>query len=275
MTKSSRLAERRLLDLTNIRPYGDPLCTAVHTNIHGERVQSAITKTSGKLGPSHHRNGAWGRLKGQDSINIDQASKNAATVQLQCTWLHKQPPLSWCGIFAWNFCLSCPSKRSQVPLRCCRLLTQVLTRFAANVTGTAHDESTLGKHNRCFALFCQISPSRWPQESLGHGRWHDDKENLPQTRFTKKVATSHSCRPWPIVLLKVAYYASSSARNYANLCQNSQIMLGISEIMLTKWRRFCTYWRAITTPNDDVFQINCSCKYFVLLQFVSALSCLT
>ena len=40
--------------------------------------------------------------------------------------------------------------------------------------------------------------------------------------------------PWRIVLLKVAYYATSSARNFAKLCQNSQIMLLISEIMLTK-----------------------------------------
>ena len=84
-------------------------------------------------------------------------------------------------------------------------------------------------------------------------------------------------RPWRIVLLKVAYYATSSARNFATLCQlfrNSQIMLLISEIMLIKWRRFCTYRRAITTPNYDVFQINCCCKFIcVLWQFVSALSC--
>ena len=36
-------------------------------------------------------------------------------------------------------------------------------------------------------------------------------------------------RPWRIVLLKVAYYATSSPRNFAKLCQNSQIMLLISE----------------------------------------------
>ena len=47
-------------------------------------------------------------------------------------------------------------------------------------------------------------------------------------------------RPGRIVLLKVAYYATSSARNFTKLCQNSQTMLLISEIMLTKWRRFCT-----------------------------------
>ena len=41
-------------------------------------------------------------------------------------------------------------------------------------------------------------------------------------------------RPWPIVLLKVAYYATSSAQNFTKLCQNSQIMLLISEIMFTK-----------------------------------------
>ena len=44
-------------------------------------------------------------------------------------------------------------------------------------------------------------------------------------------------RPWRIVLLKVAYYPTSGARNFAKLCQNffqiSQIMLLISEIMLT------------------------------------------
>ena len=60
-------------------------------------------------------------------------------------------------------------------------------------------------------------------------------------------------RPLRIVFLKVAYYASSSARNFAKWCQNyariTQIMLLISEIVLTKWRRFCTYRRAITTPN--------------------------
>ena len=38
-------------------------------------------------------------------------------------------------------------------------------------------------------------------------------------------------------------------------------MLLFSEIMLTKWRRFCTYRRSITTPNYDVFQINCCCKF--------------
>ena len=83
-------------------------------------------------------------------------------------------------------------------------------------------------------------------------------------------------RPWRIVLLKVAYYATSSARNFATLCQlfrNSQIMLLISEIMLTKWRRFCTYRRAITTPNYDVFQVNCCCKFIcVLWQFGPQLS---
>ena len=41
-------------------------------------------------------------------------------------------------------------------------------------------------------------------------------------------------RPWRIVILKVAYYATNSARNFAKLCQNSQIMLFISEIMLSK-----------------------------------------
>ena len=33
-------------------------------------------------------------------------------------------------------------------------------------------------------------------------------------------AANHSTRPWRIVLLKVAYYATSSARNFAKLCQN-------------------------------------------------------
>ena len=41
-------------------------------------------------------------------------------------------------------------------------------------------------------------------------------------------------RPWRIVLLKVEYDATSSARSFAKLFQNSQIMLLISEIMLTK-----------------------------------------
>ena len=45
---------------------------------------------------------------------------------------------------------------------------------------------------------------------------------------------SPDIRPWRIVLLNVAYYATSSARNFAKLCQNSQIMPLISEIMLTK-----------------------------------------
>ena len=63
-------------------------------------------------------------------------------------------------------------------------------------------------------------------------------------------------RPWRVVLLKAAHYASSNARNFAKLCQNSQIMLLISEIMLTKWRRFCTKRRAITIPNYDVFQLS-------------------
>ena len=58
------------------------------------------------------------------------------------------------------------------------------------------------------------------------------------------------------------------------LCQNSQIMLLIFEIMLTKWRRFCTYRRAKTTPKYNVFQICCCWKFIcVLWQFVSALSC--
>ena len=49
--------------------------------------------------------------------SIHQSSKNAAAAQVLCTWLHKQPQLLCCGIFAWDFCLSCPTKRSQVPLR--------------------------------------------------------------------------------------------------------------------------------------------------------------
>ena len=47
------------------------------------------------------------------------------------------------------------------------------------------------------------------------------------------VALVVGFRPWRIVLLKVAYYATSSARNFAKLCQNSQIMPLVSEIMLT------------------------------------------
>ena len=76
------------------------------------------------------------------------------------------------------------------------------------------------------------------------------------------------------MLLKVAYYATSSARNFAKLCQKFQIMLLISDIMLTKWRRLCTYRHEKTTPNYDVFQICCCCKFIcVLWQVVSALSC--
>ena len=45
------------------------------TGMNVSQTQLAITKTSGKLGPNHYRNGAWDRLEGQDSIN--QASKQA------------------------------------------------------------------------------------------------------------------------------------------------------------------------------------------------------
>lgn len=41
-------------------------------------------------------------------------------------------------------------------------------------------------------------------------------------------------KPWRIVLLKVEYDATISARGFAKLGQNSQIMLLISEIMHTK-----------------------------------------
>ena len=54
-----------------------------------------------------------------------------------------------------------------------------------------------------------------------------------------------SSRFWPIVLLKVAYYASSTAPNFVELCQklsqSSQIMLLVSKNVLTKWQRFCVY----------------------------------
>ena len=45
--------------------------------------------------PLPKRAGSWDRLEGQDSINqsINQSRKNAAAVQLLCTWLHKQPQL--------------------------------------------------------------------------------------------------------------------------------------------------------------------------------------
>ena len=72
-------------------------------------------------------------------------------------------------------------------------------------------------------------------------------------------------RLWRIVFLKVAYYATSSARNFANLCQNSQIMLLIFEIMLTKWRRFCTCRRAKTTLKYNVFQICCRWKFMCFM----------
>ena len=39
-----------------------------------------------------------------------------------------------------------------------------------------------------------------------------------------------------------------------------EILPNNAQIMLTKSRRFCTYRRAITTPNYDVFQISC-CKF--------------
>ena len=48
-------------------------------------------------------------------------------------------------------------------------------------------------------------------------------------RSVKFLSRSESGLPWRIVLLKVAYYATSSPRNFAKLCQNSQIMLLISE----------------------------------------------
>ena len=101
-------------------------------------------------------------------------------------------------------------------------------------------------------------------------------------------------RSWRIMLPKVAYYGTSSARNFAKLCQNSQIMLLIYKVhKITKWRRFFTitcqcedamiyrftrhdnlYRRTITTPNYEVFQISCRCKFIcVLWQFVPALSC--
>ena len=76
----------------------------------------AITKTSGKLGPNHHRNGAWDRLEGQDSIkqSINQA-KDTAVVNCcvpSCTTnsQHYRGAAFLLGI--------CASKRSQVPLRC-------------------------------------------------------------------------------------------------------------------------------------------------------------
>ena len=63
---------------------------------------------------------------------------------------------------------------------------------------------------------------------------------------------------WRIVLLKVAYYASSSARNFAELCQNSQITLLISEIMLTNdvasvyiWPRNCL-WTVSDMPSTHL-----------------------
>ena len=54
------------------------------------RWKLTITKTSGKLGPNHYRNGAWDRLEMGFNQSIKQ-EKNAAAVQLLCTWLHKQP----------------------------------------------------------------------------------------------------------------------------------------------------------------------------------------
>ena len=68
--------------------------------------------------------------------------------------------------------------------------------------------------------------------------------------------TSGSCRvqlgiisgpvQFAIVLLKVAYYASSTAPNFGELGQklsqsSAQIMLLVSKNVLTKWQRFCVY----------------------------------
>ena len=69
-----------------------------------------------------------------------------------------------------------------------------------------------------------------------HNHWLFNREGVGwDVSMHERV---HS-RPWRIVLLKVAYYATSSARNFAKLCQNYaritiQTMLLISEIMLTK-----------------------------------------
>ena len=49
-----------------------------------------------------------------------------------------------------------------------------------------------------------------------------------------KLALRASPRPWRIVLLKVTYYATSGARDFAELCHNSQFMLLIREIVLTE-----------------------------------------
>ena len=48
----------------------------------------------------------------------------------------------------------------------------------------------------------------------------NELSNLLESNRKSKYQCCVICRPWRIVLLKVAYYATSSARNFAKLCQN-------------------------------------------------------
>jgi len=83
----------------------------------------------------------------------------------------------------------------------------------------------------------------WCTETKGavHGAQNGSADTLP--------VLTHESRPGRIVLLIVEYYTTSSARNFC------QIMLLISEIMLTKWLRFCNRVRTLFwTKNSRPFQ---------------------
>ena len=47
----------------------------------------------------------------------------------------------------------------------------------------------------------------------------EDEEEVEEVNEVDQSG-SNLARPWPIVLLKVAYYATSNDRNFAKLCQN-------------------------------------------------------
>ena len=109
-----------------------------------------------------------------------------------------------------------------------------------------------------------------PQYWVTNGAPHPQFQNcsaVPATRL------------WRIVLLKMAYYVTSSARNFAKLCQN-----------YARIPKLCSWFSKLCSQNDvdsvhigaqkrhqstdNVFQICCCWKFIcVLWQFVSALSC--
>ena len=166
-------------------------------------------------------------------------------------WLQQRWPRPFHIKFATNswvtvFCLCI----------CIVIWRELLRRLVYNWIAIERCCSKNYKDSGFSSVEARVPGARFFMESAFHlerafARTNGKEKERLIPRWRRYITT----RPWRIVLLKVSYYAISSARKFARLCQNSQIMLLSFEIMLTKWHRLCTYGRAITTPNY-VFQLS-------------------